>query len=301
MKKYFCFCSLLMLIVTTGCLQDQSQAQIPLDLLKGPNVTLQSGALSLRFVSARAWTFDELRYDGNLLNNPTSLSGLVLNFGGALFLGSGHHQAGAEKVLSIQLTVDGKGIDQAQLLKGGNFNGKSIELIKTSNLVSANVEPASITPLKSVIRLNNGVLECEQFLTPDEDTDISKLYAFMFSWTTQTTGWMAKTVEGELREGEFSHGPSELLDNVQWTSIYDPVFKTATVTVFDKDSRNGAGVRHFYWNAKRYHKQYYQPVKNVTLKKGTTYHWGVKVLFTTADEKHWKQKVKELAETALVQ
>jgi len=267
------------------------------DLMNSSEVTLHSGDLSLRFVPSRAWTFDELRYVGNLLNNPTSLSGLVLNFGGPLFLGSGHHEAGEEKVLSLQLVVDGKEIDQVQLLKGGEFNGKSIELIKTSNLVSANVEPTSITPLKSVIRLNDGVLECEQFLTPDHDTAIPRLYAFMFSWTTDTTEWMAKTAAGELREGGFTK-PAELMADVQWTSIYNPKFKTAAVTIFDKDSWMGAGVHHYYWNAKRYHKEYYQPVKDVILKKGTTYHWGVKVLFTTAEQDQWKQKIMALVKSS---
>jgi hypothetical protein len=190
--------------------------------------------------------------------------------------------------------VDGKQIDQSQLLKGSEFKGKSIELIKTSNLVSANVEPASITPLKSVIRMNDGVLECEQFLTPNEDTNIDKLYAFMFSWTTQTTEWMAKTATGAMREGSFGDKQWALTDDVQWTSIYNPIFKTAAVTVFDKDSWNGAGIKHGYWNVKAYHKQYYQPVGKMTLKKDTTYHWKVKVLFTKAEPDQWKQTIKDL-------
>jgi len=289
MKSTFIFIALAIIC----CISTKANAAT-VDLMKGPDVTLQSGDLTLRFVPSRAWTFDELHYGGNLLNNPGSFSGLVLNFGGALFLGSGHHQAGAEKVLSIQLTVDGKQIDQAQLLKGGDFKGNSIELIKTSNLVSANVEPASVTPLKSVIRMNNGVLECEQFLTPNEDTDIDKLYAFMFSWTTQTTEWMAKTAKGESLEGSFGDKSWELLKDVQWTSIYNPVYKTAAATVFDQDSWNGAGVHHGYWNVKAYHKQYYQPVGKMTLKKGTTYHWKVKVLFTKAEQDQWKQTVKDL-------
>jgi hypothetical protein len=177
---------ILLALVITCCISKKANAAV-VDLMTAPEVTLQSGDLSLRFVPSRAWTFDEIHYQGNLMNNPGAFSGLVLNFGGALFLGTGHHQAGAEKVLSIELTIDGKKIDQAQLLKGGDFKGKSIELIKTSNLVSANVEPASITPLKSVIKMNDGVLQCDQYLTPNADLYLDKLYAFMFSWTTQTT------------------------------------------------------------------------------------------------------------------
>lgn len=287
---------ILITLVISCCIFNKANAAT-VDLMAGPDVTLQSGDLTLRFVPSRAWTFDEIHYQGNLLNNPGAFSGLVLNFGGALFLGSGHHQAGAEKVLSIELTVDGKKIDQAQLLKGGEFKGKSIELIKSSNLVSANVEPASITPLKSVIKMDDGVLQCDQYLTPNADTNIDKLYAFMFSWTTQTTEWMAKTAKGDMLEGDFGKNSWELMKDVQWTSIYNPVYKTAAVTVFDQDSWNGAGVHHGYWNVKTYHKQYFQPFIKLPLQKGTTYHWGVKVFFTKAQPDQWKQTVKDLIGT----
>lgn len=286
---------LIALVLTCGLANCAPAATV--DLMKAPNVTLQSAQLALRFVPSRAWTFDEIRYHDKLVNSPGAFSGLVLNFGGALFLGTGHHQAGAEKVLSLELTVDGKKIDQSQLLQGGTFKGKCITLTKTSDLVSANVEPASVTSLKSVIRLNNGELECEQFLTPQADLKLNKLYAFMFSWTTQTTQWMAKTAKGEMREGGFGKKSWELTDDVQWTAIYNPEIKTAAVTVFDKDSWNGAGVRHGYWNVPNYHKQYYQPIGKTILSKGTTYHWGVKVLFTKAEADQWKQTVKDFIGT----
>ena len=186
---------------------------------------------------------------------------------------------------SIELKVDGKSTDA---LNGGVIKGDLIELTKESTLAT--------TQLKSVIRLENGTLECEQFLTATQDEPINFLYAFMFPWNTTTSQWMAKTTGGTIREGDFTSADRawELRDNVQWTSLYNPIAKLAAITIFDKDSQNGAGVKHGYWNVhKAYHKEYYQPLAKTTLVKDQTYHWKVKVLFVPAEETDWKETVKK--------
>jgi hypothetical protein len=253
-------------------------------LMKAPPITLQSGDLSLRIQPSRAWTFDEIRFKGDLLNNPGAFSGLVFNLGSGKFVGSGHHEGGSEEVLKVQLTVDGQ---PADYMHGGVFTG-DVELTKESNLLAAN--------LKSVLRLKDGALECEQTVTPREDIALDQVYAFMFSWTTQTTEWMALTNKDQLREGDFSDTTKawELTDNVQWTSIYNPEYKVAAVTIFPPDSQVGVGaVKHGYWNVKAYHKQYYQTISKSTLEKDKTYHWQVKVLFVPAEAAQWKEAVKE--------
>lgn len=255
-------------------------------LMKAPPITLQSGDLTMRFQPGRAWTFDEMRFQGNLLNNPGSFTGLVLNFGGAKFLGSGHTEAGREQVLAVSLKVDGKVTDA---LHGGTFKGSSIELVKESTLAT--------THLKSVLRLQDGALECEQFLTPQEETELDKIYAFMFPWTTQTTEWMALTTGGRKREGNFDSGSWQLTDNVQWSAIYNPQYQVAAVTIFPPDSQIGAGVKHGYWNVQAYHKEYYQPAIQSPLPKDVTLHWQAKVLLLAAEQTHWKEAVTHAVAT----
>lgn len=87
----------------------------PSPLLKAPPISLHSGDLTVKMRPSTAWTFSEIAFKGNVLTTPNSFSGLVLNFGGAKFLGLGHKEAGGqEKVLSIQLTVDGKNRGRAE-------------------------------------------------------------------------------------------------------------------------------------------------------------------------------------------
>lgn len=254
-----------------------------LPLMKAPPITLQSGELALRIQPSRAWTFDEIRFKGDLVNNPGAFSGLVFNFGAGKFVGSGHHEGGSEEVRAVQLIVDGQ---PADFMHGGAFKG-DVTLTKESNLAGAD--------LKSVLHLKDGALECEQTLTPRADIPLEQVYAFMFSWTTQTTEWMALTTKDKLREGDFSNPEKkwELTDNVQWTSIYNSAYKVAAVTVFPPGSQQGAGVRHGYWNEKAYHKQYYQPISKATLEKGKTYRWQAKLFFVPAEAAQWKESVKE--------
>lgn len=262
-----------------------SPAHAQNDLAKAPSLTLQSGDLKVRIAPGRAWTFDEIRYRDQLLTVPASQSGLVLNFGGAQFVGSGHKEAGTEKVESVTLSIDGNTTDA---LQGGEHSGKELELVKESTL--------GATRLKSVIRLKNSELECEQFLTAQEDVEVNLVYAFMFPWTTATTEWMAKTVKGTVREGGFTSKDRawELRDDVVWTSIYHPEFKVAAVTRYEGESQTGAGVKHAYWNIhKGYHKQYYQPRGKTTLVKDKTYHWKAHVAFVTGEAEQWKSAVEK--------
>jgi hypothetical protein len=261
----------------------------PSPLLKAPAITLQSGDLTVKMRPSTAWTFSEIAYKGNVLTTPSSFSGLVLNFGGAKFLGSGHKEAGGqENVLSIQLSVDGKFVDA---LKGGTVSGETVELVKESKLFT--------THLKSVLRLTGGTLECEQFLTPSEDVPLDLMYAFMFPWNLQTTQWLAKTTKDTIREGDFTSADKswELLDNVRWAAIYNPVFKVAAVTIYADNSQTGANIKHGFWNVHAaYHKQYFQPLSKTTLEKDKTYHWQVKLLFVEADAENWKTAVQTKTE-----
>lgn len=255
------------------------------DLAKAPPLTLQSGDLKVRFAPSRAWTFDEIRYRDHLLTVPASQSGLVLNFGGAQFVGSGHKEAGTEKVESVTLRIDG---NATNALQGGEHSGKEIELVKESTL--------GPTRLKSVIRLKNNEIECEQRLTPHEEAEVNLIYAFMFPWTTATTEWMAKTVKGTVREGDFTSRDRawELRDDVEWASIYHPEFKIAAITFYEGESQSGAGVKHGYWNIhKGYHKQYYQPLGKTTLVKNKTYHWKTRLAFVVGEAGEWKAAVQK--------
>lgn len=255
------------------------------EVMKLPPITLESGDLSLHILPARAWTYDEIRYQGNALTNPGSHSGLVFNLGAGKFVGSGHTEGGREQVQSVSLTVDGKPVNYSG---GGTVKGDVVELTKESNLVG--------THLKSVLRLKNGVLECEHDLKVNDEIMLDQIYAFMFQWTTQTTQWMARNTKDVLREGDFSSADKkwELLDNVQWTSIYNPVHQVAALTIFPDGSQQGENIRHGYWNVHAsYHKQYYQPVSKRALPKDSTYHWQAKLVLVPAEEGRWKEAVQD--------
>jgi hypothetical protein len=173
-------------------------------------------------------------------------------------------------------------------LQGGEHAGKEVELVKESTL--------GVTRLKSIIRLKGNVLECEQILTAQEEASVNLVYAFMFPWTTATNQWIAKTVKGTIREGDFSSRDRawELRDDVEWAAIYHPEFKVAAVTRYEGESQNGAGVKHAYWNIhKGYHKQYYQPLGKTTLVKDKTYHWKAHLSFVPGEAEQWKAEVQK--------
>lgn len=265
----------------------------PTALMKAPPVTLESGDLALRFQPSRAWTFDEIRWKGQLLTNPSSQSGLVLSTGPGKFWGGSHQEGGVEKVLSVSLTIEGK---PADYMAGGTFQGKNIELTKKTQLADAQVQ--------SIIRLKDGLLECEQALTAQQEMYIEQIYAFMFPWTTHTRHWLGKTVNDVMREGDFGGASQnwELRDDIQWSSVYDPENKVAALTLFSPDSQKGQGIKHAYWvrpgvwNAGGvYHKQYYQPLHKITLSKDSTYRWKVRVTFLSAAADQWKDAVQEAA------
>jgi hypothetical protein len=122
-------------------------------LAKAPNITLRAGDLAVRMRPATAWTFNEIAFKDNALTTPGSFTGLVLNFGAGKFLGSGHKEAGGEeKVLSIQLKADG---EAANASGGGTITGKTVELIKESELFT--------THLKSVLRLRGSTPSCREY------------------------------------------------------------------------------------------------------------------------------------------
>lgn len=283
MKKLAFYC--LTLFASLLALPTANAQNASTELAGAPPLTLHSGELKVRIAPARAWTFDEIRYRDQSLTVPASQSGLVLNFGGAQFIGSGHKEAGTEKTSSVALTIDGKAVNA---LQGGEHGGKQLELVKESSLGS--------TRLKSIIRLNDGKLECEQFLTAQEDVEVNLIYAFMFPWTTTTTEWVAKTVKGTVREGGFTSKDRawELRDDVRWTAIYNPEFKVAALTLFEEESQTGAGVKHGYWNIhKGYHKQYYQPLAKTTLPNDKTFHWKARVAFIPSEADRWKDAVQK--------
>jgi hypothetical protein len=254
------------------------------EAMKAPPITLESGDLALHILPARAWTYDEIRYKGNSLTNPGSHSGLVFNLGAGKFVGSGHTEGGREQVQTVKLTVDGKAVDHAN---GGTVKGDVVELVKESDLAG--------THLKSVLRLKNGTLECEQDVKVNEEIMLDQIYAFMFQWNTQTTHWMAKTTKETIREGDFTSADKkwELLDHVQWTSIYNPGQKVTALTIYPANSQQGEGIHHGYWNVHNtYHKQYYQPVSKRALPKDSTHHWEVKLILVPAEEAQWKEAVQ---------
>ena len=298
-----CFSLVLLLLLVALAFSGRVRAE-PLDaeemawFLKAPPVTLQSGDLKVRMRPSTAWTFDEIRFKNNILTTPNSFTGLVLNFGDG-FVGSGHHEGGAEKVLDINVNSNGA---VANAGWGGVVDGEIIELVKEAELGK--------THLKSVLRLagstpGGSTLECEQFLTPREDVPLDSMYAFMFPWNLQTTQWLAKTTKDTIREGDFTSDDRkwELLDNVRWAAIYHPDFKVAAITIFGEDSQTGAAIKHGFWNVhKSYHKQYFQPLSKTTLEKNKTYHWQVKLVFVEADAENWKTavqtKIEELSKKA---
>jgi len=267
------------------------------ELTKAPSFKLESGDLMLRFQPSRAWTFDEIRWKGQLLTNPSSQSGLVLSTGPGKFWGGSHNEGGLEKVLSVSLAIEGKPADH---MAGGVFRGRNIELTKKTQLADAQVQ--------SIIRLKDGILECEQALTMQQEMSIDQVYAFMFPWTTHTKHWLSKTVNDVTREGDFGGTAQnwELRDDVQWSSVYNPENNVAALTLFSPNSQKGQGIKHAYWvrpgvwnTGGVYHKQYYQPLHKITLPKDSTYHWKVRVTFLSVAADQWKEAVQEAAKSLM--
>lgn len=256
------------------------------ELMKHEPVSLESGELRMRFFPEAAWTFKEIKIGGKELTQFRSLTGMVISLDvPGRWLGTGHREAGTEQVQKVTLTVDGREVDP---LQGGHFSGEVVELTKESTLANA-------LALKTVFRLDRGTFVTEHTVEVYRDIDLLMAYAFMYPWSEETSGWMAKLVDGEVIEGGFDEQRTwELRKDVEWTAIYHPQAGVAAWVEFDENSRQGAGIRHGIWNVKnRYHKQYYQPWGRVSLQAGQQFEWRAVARFLSVGEEQWKEAVLE--------
>lgn len=261
---------------------DSNLPQELTEAMKKEPISLQSGDLFMRFYPERAWTFREIKIGGKELTQYESATGLVLKIDApGEWIGTAHHEAGVEQVEKVTLTVDGR---EGNPYEGGSFTGEVIELTKQSTLANA-------LTLKTTFRLDHGKLITRQEVEVFQDLDLKMLYAFMYPWLEETTFWMAKLPGGDVIEGDFSDESRwELRKDAEWTAIYHPQAQIVAWVGYAEGSREGAGVRHGFWNVeKRYHKQYYQPLGKTTLRKGQRFDWKSEVRFLPASETQWRE------------
>ncbi|HEX7008866.1 MAG TPA: glycoside hydrolase domain-containing protein, partial [Phycisphaeraceae bacterium] len=242
---------------------------------------LATPGLSVRINPSRAYTVDSIWLKEHLLGQPNGNYGFVYHAGEAKFIGSGHREGGQEQVDDVQLLVNGKPVAPPY---PAQIRGERFEFIKRSRL--------NTILLTTRYQLDSDRLIESHEVEAAQPTFIMTSYAFMYPWSSTTTQWLARTLDGQVLEGSFDNEGWELKADVRWLALWEPKSQAVILTEFPPDLPRGQGIRHAIWDLKAYHKQYYQPWSNITLEPGVKHSFRVSVRAFHAEPAQWKDRAQ---------
>lgn len=245
------------------------------------------GDYTATFDPLRAYTLSRIEYRGETLGLANGNYGFTFHGGDGKFIGGSHDEAGAkETVIEKLLHVDGK---EAAVPLKGDVTGRRVAFVTRSKL-------KGLLATQTTIITPQGI-ERELTLEVAESTQVGTSFAFMHPWTADTTQWIARERSNEERllEGKLDSEGRENLGEITWAAVYDPTRRLAVLTIFPPDNLPGEGTKHWIWDIKPYHKQYYQPFSRRMLETGETYRFRMEIQVIPASPSDWIEVVKRLA------
>lgn len=208
-------------------------------------LVLQSGAYSVEVSAAAAYTLSGFRYDGVELMPRSGANGTQLVLSGGATIGSSARSGGeAERVVGLQLRVDGREVAVVVPLQ---VDGSEIVLLKEAELGGLRFETET-----TVTR--NGVTQRLRYRA-EAPLPLRYFYLSAMGWDAAMQEYLAVTPGGEQR-GRFAHDGGWVINSaVRWLALYDPERSIGVVTAVRGEIPTTQR-RHTVWDHRQYKKYY---------------------------------------------
>ena len=215
---------------------------------------LKSGSYELRISEKYKYTVRQIKYDGAVMGTKSGFYGTVIAHGIGKYVGAGHGEGGFEKVLKIELFVDGKQITPTA---GNIYSGKKLLLRKISMFDKLR--------FRSEITLSpEGIVESKRFIATAKQP-MHLMYIYLLCWNKSTDGWLAEGVDGKTYSGEFGtefKGSNRwhLGKDVKWVANIDSKVGKGMLMYYPKPII-GQSRRSSFWEVKKAYNKYYLMLK----------------------------------------
>lgn len=217
-----------------------------------PEVTIRTRDLRVTLEAVSSWTVRSLDFRGTRLVRPAGGQGAVLQNPDGKWVGSAMQPKTSEPVESIEITG---GTVEKQTKNAVTVAGDRVTVRKQSTL-------------GGLRHWADTVFEADRFVQHHRFEALAPVrpkafYAFLYSFTPETTEWAAQPLNGQLRQGKFQqtggHVPGVAC---QWLAQFDPK-KGAGVLVYFQTPFANRGASTSFWDAKSYHKFLASPFRGV--------------------------------------
>jgi hypothetical protein len=247
-------------------------------------VAVETRDFRVEFAGDRAWTFQRILHQGQVVAGPAGFCGTVFASEGGKWIGTGHNEGGIEQIEKVTLTVDGQPRD---LTHQSVYRGEKAVLHKHSRMGPFKLE--------AIYTVTADTIHEEHRYETLAETKVNVLYAFMHTWLPDSTEWLALKPDGKEVEGIFkSDSDFELQQDVKWTASYSPKSRRAMLAWYPRPLK-GQGLKTAYWDKTVYHKLYNQIYGNTTIAAGTKFEAVVLIRGIESDPADWKEAARKAA------
>jgi hypothetical protein len=247
--------------------------------------------LHVRFESRSFWTLYRINYKEKILGIDQfgSHYGTVARFPGIGFIGSGHRENEDERILSLQLKVDGKPVTKP----AQRYDCKSIELLKTSRIKNLT--------FNTYIKVADNRIDEEVTLKALSATDVNSVIFFMHPWSTDFSDYAAFDTDPMIT-GKFADSKKFMIEKpARMTSVYCEKLQMGVVEYLSKVPENVI-FRTRYWDVpKRYRKHYLRAFINSTIPPDTEFTFHMTTVPFQSEPDNWLKNAKRTAASLLVQ
>ena len=215
---------------------------------------LKSGPYELRISQTYKYTVRQIKYENTILGTQTGFCGTVMAHKKGKFVGAGHSEGGTEKVLKVELIIDGYRISP---VIGRTYKGGKILLRKTSILDKLRFQ--------SEITLSPEAIVERKYFTATAKQSIYLIYIYLLCWNKSTDAWIAKGVNGENYLGKFNgdfKGKSRLhlRNDIKWVANIDYQSGKSMLMYYPTPIK-GKEKKSFFWEVPKLYNKYYLMLK----------------------------------------
>lgn len=250
-------------------------------------IIITAGDLQTRLEKRSFWTIYRLDWRGKRLgvDNFGSHYGSVANFPGTGFIGSGHTENEDEKILAIELSIDGKAVKEIPEAK---YSCKEAVLIKKSSIKDL--------VLHTEIRILGDRIEQQVTLSAIKDTQLELIYHFMFPMTTGMTQWCGVSDNGRHIGGTFTgSGGFVASTSVKWLALYAPELGSGVFIAVTQTPQEIPSFAKVWDMPPRYRKFYLQSFTKLSVTANKPFKYAATVIPFDAATDSWKQAAESLS------
>lgn len=221
------------------------------------DIILESGPYRIKILEEQFFAAGQIFFNDVMICNDNGYNGSVFAPARGKFIGAGHKEGGAEKLIAAELTADGRKIHSLS----GTIRGRYLLFKKLSQLDQLQVTyQIELTPEQISFSAQWEALK---------DQPVSTFYVHQYCWSEKTTEWTVRMLDGNSLAGNFKSDEGWHLKGpyrTSWFGIYEPGTQTGFLVVLDPVTASSGNCR--FWDRKIYHKLYYQPSLKPMIRAG---------------------------------